>query len=111
VTDIRLTNDPDLNRSIRMTLQVDREHLAASRRIPNWASARRACWGRSSSISGAASPSESLKDGGEIKARDDRDFLEIVQSAMPLLESVQSILNRLDKIVAIVERGEGPSAS
>lgn len=107
VTDIRLTNDPNLDRSIRMTLQVDREHLG---NIP----ADSELGFSAESVLGAkflnirrGESGETLKDGGEIKARDDRDFLEIVQSAMPLLESVQSILNRLDKIVAIVERGEG----
>ena len=104
VTDIRLTNDPDLN---RMTLQIDREHLASIPVDSELGFSAESVLGAKFLNIRRGDEKATIQDGGEIKARDDRDFLEIVQSAMPLLESVQSILNRLDKIVAIVERGEG----
>jgi phospholipid/cholesterol/gamma-HCH transport system substrate-binding protein len=107
VTDIRLTNDPDLNRSIRMTLQIDREHLGNIPVDSELGFSAESVLGAKFLNIRRGESNDTLKDKGEIKSRDDRDFLEIVQSAMPLLESVQSILNRLDKIVAIVERGEG----
>lgn len=48
-----------------------------------------------------------IKPGGELKARDDKDFLEVVQSALPLLDSMKIILGRIDNIVAAVEKGQG----
>lgn len=107
VTDIRLTDEKELSRSIRMTLQVEREHLASIPVDSEIGFSAESVLGAKFLNIHRGTAAERMKDGGEIKARDDRDFLEIVQSAMPLLESVQSILNRLDKIVAIVERGEG----
>lgn len=48
-----------------------------------------------------------IQDGGTLIAREDRDFLEIVQSAQPILESVQITLKRIDAIVGQVELGKG----
>lgn len=50
---------------------------------------------------------ETIKPGSELKARDDKDFLEVVQSALPLLDSMKIILGRIDNIVASVEKGQG----
>lgn len=50
---------------------------------------------------------QTIRPGGELKARDDKDFLEVVQSALPLLDSMKIILGRVDNIVAAVEKGEG----
>lgn len=107
VTDIRLTNDPDLDRSIRMTLQIDREHLGSIPVDSELGFSAESVLGAKFLNIRRGESREAMKDRSEIKSRDDRDFLEIVQSAMPLFQSVQSILNRLDKVVAIIERGEG----
>jgi len=48
-----------------------------------------------------------IQNGSVLASRDDKDFLEVIQSAMPLLDSAQVILNRIDKIVALVETGKG----
>ncbi|MBA3973610.1 MAG: hypothetical protein C0504_05235 [Candidatus Solibacter sp.] len=107
VKSIALTGDKDVNRTIRMTMQIDRNYLQM---IPVDSelgfSAESVLGEKFLNIRRGIEP-EAIKDGGVIKARDDRDFLEIVQSAMPLLESVQSILARMDKIVATVEAGKG----
>jgi phospholipid/cholesterol/gamma-HCH transport system substrate-binding protein len=104
---IELTGDKDVNRTIRMTMQIDKNYL---QQIPVDSelgfSAESVLGEKFLNIRRGTQP-EAIKNGGEIKARDDRDFLEIVQSAMPLLESVQSILTRMDKIVATVEAGKG----
>lgn len=50
---------------------------------------------------------QTIQPGGELKARDDKDFLEVVQSALPLLDAMKIILGRIDNIVAAVEKGEG----
>ncbi len=107
VKKIELTRDPDVDRTIRMTMQIDRDYLPS---IPIDSelgfSAESVLGEKFLNIRRGTKP-EAMKSGGEIKARDDRDFLEIVQSAMPLLESLQSILSRMDKIVATVEAGKG----
>lgn len=107
VKSIELTREPDVNRTIRMTMQIDKNYLNS---IPVDSelgfSAESVLGEKFLNIRRGTKP-EPIKDGGEITARDDRDFLEIVQSAMPLLESLQSILARMDKIVGTVEAGKG----
>ncbi|HPT27030.1 MAG TPA: MlaD family protein [Bryobacteraceae bacterium] len=104
---IELTGHPDVDRTIRMTMQIDKNYLKS---IPVDSelgfSAESVLGEKFLNIRRGTKP-ETMRNGGEIKARDDRDFLEIVQSAMPLLESLQSILARLDKIVGTVEAGKG----
>lgn len=104
---IELTGGPDTDRTIRMTMEVERKYLPS---IPTDSqlgfSAENVLGAKFINIQ-RGHGTIPVKDGAELKARDERDFLEIVQSAMPLLESAQSILTRVDRIVAIVERGEG----
>ncbi len=50
---------------------------------------------------------EHIRAGATLAAREDRDFLEIVQSAQPLLESMRLTLGRIDAIVGMVEAGKG----
>lgn len=107
VTRIELSGDPDLSRTIRMTMQVEKSHL---KNIPDDSivgfSAENVLGAKFLNIKRGSSKTP-VKDGGELQARDDKDFLEVVQSAMPLLESVQAILARINNIVAQVEAGKG----
>ncbi|HBY60845.1 MAG TPA: hypothetical protein DEH78_13565 [Solibacterales bacterium] len=50
---------------------------------------------------------EFIRAGSSLNAREDRDFLEIVQSAQPILESMRITLQRVDAIVGQVEKGRG----
>jgi phospholipid/cholesterol/gamma-HCH transport system substrate-binding protein len=50
---------------------------------------------------------QTIKDGGEVKALDTREFQELVESAFPVLQSIQSILVRVNAIVSQVELGKG----
>jgi phospholipid/cholesterol/gamma-HCH transport system substrate-binding protein len=107
VTRIEHSGQPDNRRAIRMTLQIGQQYLS---RIPVDSeagfSAENVLGAKFLNIKRGESK-ETVKNGGEIRARDDKDFLEVVQSALPLLESVRSILTRIDKIVAQVESGRG----
>jgi len=104
---IEITGDKDNRRAIRMTMQVDKKVLPL---IPEDSligfSAENVLGAKFLNIRRGSSPIP-VKNGGELRARDEKDFLEIVQSAMPLLESLQSILARIDKVVAQVESGKG----
>lgn len=107
VTSIELSGDADIKRTIRMTMQVETQQL---RNIPDDSiigfSAENVLGAKFLNIKRGLSKT-AIKNGGELKARDDKDFLEVVQSAMPLLESVQGILTRIDHIVEQVESGKG----
>lgn len=107
VSAIELTGEKDVDRTIRMTMQIDKNFLQQIPVDSELGFSAESVLGEKFLNIRRGTQAETIKNGGEIKARDDRDFLEIVQSAMPLLESVQSILTRLDKIVATVEAGKG----
>lgn len=104
---IELSGSKDPARTIRMALQVESETL---KMIPEDSvitfSAENVLGAKFINIKRGESP-VAVKDGGELRARDEQDFLEVVQSAMPLLQSMHSILGRVDKIVAQVEQGKG----
>lgn len=107
VTHIDLTGDKDNSRAIRMTMAVETKYLQM---IPEDSmigfSAENVLGSKFLNIKRGDSATP-LKNGGVLKAKDEKDFLEVVQSAMPLLESVQAILVRINKIVAQVESGRG----
>lgn len=107
VTHITLTGDANVERTIRMKMEVHRDLLS---RIPDDSligfSSENVLGAKFLNIQRGKSATP-VKDGGELRSRDDTDFLEIAASAMPLLESLRSILTRIDKVVAVVERGEG----
>jgi phospholipid/cholesterol/gamma-HCH transport system substrate-binding protein len=104
---IELTGDKDVSRTIRMTLEIDRRYMGL---IPEDSiigfSAENVLGAKFLNIKRGTS-AKTVQNGGELKARDEKDFLEVVQSAMPLLESMQSILGRINKVVGQVESGHG----
>ena len=48
-----------------------------------------------------------IKEGGVLKSRDTREFQDLVNAAYPAMESLSSIIKRLDAIVGLVEAGKG----
>lgn len=104
---IEITGDADNRRAVRMTLQVDRDAL---RLIPEDSiigfSAENVLGSKFLNIRRGSSQ-KTVADGGTLQARDDKDFLEVVQSAMPLLDSLQSILRRVDGLIGHIESGRG----
>lgn len=50
---------------------------------------------------------ETVRDGAEIKAKDTREFDEVVQQGYAVLASLQGILGKVNDIVAQVEVGKG----
>jgi phospholipid/cholesterol/gamma-HCH transport system substrate-binding protein len=107
VKSVLLTGDKNNDRAIRMTLQVESRYLSL---IPVDSevsfSAENVLGTKFLNIKRGDS-TETVKNGATLRARDETDFLELVQSAMPLLESVRSILSRMDRIVAQIESGQG----
>lgn len=107
VSRISLSGESDPRRVIRMDLEIDETYM---NQIPKDSeigfSAENVLGAKFLNIK-RGQAKELLKPGGELKARDDKDFLEVVQSALPLLDSMRSILQRIDKVVAQVEAGRG----
>ncbi len=107
ITRVELTGDKDNDRAIRMTMEIDSKWLA---NIPEDSiigfSAENVLGAKFLNIRRGSS-AKPIKDGGTLQSKDEKDFLEVVQSAMPLLESMQAILARINKIVAQVESGHG----
>lgn len=104
---IEITGDKDNSRAIRMTLAIDRNALAL---IPEDSivgfSAENVLGSKFLNIRRGAS-SRPIASGGTLRARDDKDFLEVVQSAMPLFDSLRSILDRVDGLISHIESGRG----
>jgi len=104
---IALSGDKNPNRTVRFDLEIQREMLSA---IPvdslATIGAENVLGTKFINIKQGIAP-QHVEDGATIKAREDRDFLEIVQSAQPILESVQATLKRIDAIVGQVESGRG----
>jgi phospholipid/cholesterol/gamma-HCH transport system substrate-binding protein len=104
---IGLSGQSDPGRVIRMELQIDERFM---QNIPVDSeialSAENVLGAKFLNIKRGQSK-ETIKPGSELHARDDKDFLEVVQSALPLLDSMKTILGRIDRIVATVESGQG----
>lgn len=107
VKKIEITGDPDNARAVKMTLMIDRAALPL---IPEDSiigfSAENVLGSKFLNIRRGTSK-KTVRDGGTLQARDDKDFLEVVQSAMPLLDSMQSILRRVDGLIEHIESGRG----
>ncbi len=107
VRKIEITGDRDNSRAVRMTLAIDRTALPL---IPEDSvigfSAENVLGSKFLNIRRGVSQ-KPIQNGGTLRSRDDKDFLEVVQSAMPLLDSMQSILRRVDGLIEHIESGRG----
>jgi phospholipid/cholesterol/gamma-HCH transport system substrate-binding protein len=104
---IELTGSSDAKRAVRMTMEIEQRYRP---NIPKDSevgfSAENVLGTKYLNIQRGVSP-EPVHPGAEIKARDDKDFMEMLRSAYPLLDSMQSILTRVDHMVAQLESGKG----
>jgi phospholipid/cholesterol/gamma-HCH transport system substrate-binding protein len=104
---IELTGSRDNSRAIRMTLEIDDSF---KRNLPQDSTigfgAENVLGTKYLDIDRGQS-SQPVHDGSELKARDDKDFMEMLQSAYPLVDSMQIILKRIDGLVAQLESGNG----
>lgn len=107
VEKITLTGEREPGRAVRFELRVKEREL---RHIPVDSlvtiGAENVLGTKYLNIRQGTSP-ETVRAGATLRARDDQDFLEIVQSAQPILESMRQTLARIDAIVATVEAGRG----
>jgi phospholipid/cholesterol/gamma-HCH transport system substrate-binding protein len=104
---IELTGLPEVNKTIRMVMEIETKYLANIPKDSQLGFSAESVLGAKFLNIQRGTESVTLKDGDTITARDERDFLELVQSAMPLLSSAQTIVARIDRIVAMIESGQG----
>jgi phospholipid/cholesterol/gamma-HCH transport system substrate-binding protein len=104
---IELTGSSNATRAVRMTLEIEQRFLTS---IPKDSevgfSAENVLGTKYLNIQRGQSP-EHIRPGAEIKSRDDKDFMEMLRSAYPMLDSMQTILLRVDRMVAQLESGKG----
>jgi len=104
---IELTSSPDPKRAVRITMEIDQRYLANIPKDSEVAfSAENVLGTKYLNIQRGVSR-ETIRPNSEIKARDDKDFMEMLRSAYPMMDSMQSILTRVDRMVAQLESGHG----
>lgn len=100
VSRIELTGDANNKRAVRMTMEIE-EHFKGN--IPKDSEvgydAENVLGTKYLNIERGQSR-EHVQTGAEIKSKDEMDVMAMLQSASPLLESMQSILKRVDGLVA-----------
>jgi phospholipid/cholesterol/gamma-HCH transport system substrate-binding protein len=107
VSRIELTGDANNKRAVRMTMEIE-EHFKGN--IPKDSEvgydAENVLGTKYLNIERGQSR-EHVQTGAEIKSKDEMDVMAMLQSASPLLESMQLILKRVDTLVAQLEAGKG----
>jgi phospholipid/cholesterol/gamma-HCH transport system substrate-binding protein len=107
VSDVQLSGLRDPERRIRIVMSVEQEHL---KNIPIDSvaaiSAENVLGTKYINIRMGQS-SETIRPGGTLAALDTREFEELVQKGYTVVDSLQAILDRVEKVVAMVESGKG----
>jgi len=107
VSKIALSGDPRPGRIIRMDLQINEQYMKNIPVDSKIGFAAENVLGSKFLNIRRGTAAETIREGSEIQALQQTDFLELVSSAQPLLESIRSILTRVDAIVGQVEVGKG----
>ncbi|MGD0579203.1 MAG: MlaD family protein [Bryobacteraceae bacterium] len=107
VSGIELTGEANNKRAVRMTMEIDQRFRAIIPKDSEVGFGSENVLGtKYLNIERGQSP-EHVQAGAEIKSKDEKDLMEMLQSASPLLESMQVILKRVDGLVAQLEAGKG----
>lgn len=107
VRHIELTGSSDAARAIRMTLEIDQRYLSSIPKDSEVGFSAENVLGTKYLNMQRGQSRETIHPGAEIKARDDKDFMEMLRSAYPIMDSIQSLVIRVDRIVAQLESGKG----
>jgi phospholipid/cholesterol/gamma-HCH transport system substrate-binding protein len=107
VSDVSLTNSRDPNRTVRITLKIESSHL---KDIPidsiAEVSSENVLSGKYVSVTKGQSR-QTIPPGGEIRAQPSAEIADLVKKGFDLFDSAQAILGRIDRIVGLVESGQG----
>lgn len=104
---VALSGENQPNRRVRLDLLIEQDML---RKIPNDSEASIGAENLLGTKYINVKMGESgvpLAPGGTIRSLDTREFQDLVNAAYPSLQSLQKIVERIDRIVATVETGKG----
>lgn len=107
VSRIELTGEADNKRAVRMTMEIEESFKTHIPKDSNVGFGAENVLGTKYLNIERGQSAEHVQAGAEIKSKDEKDLMEILQSASPLLESIQVILKRVDALVAQLEAGKG----
>jgi phospholipid/cholesterol/gamma-HCH transport system substrate-binding protein len=104
---VDLSGEANPLRVVKVTLEIDKSLLS---QIPEDSMAQIAA----ENLLGSkyinirkGSSAKPIKEGSEIRSKDVSDIEDVLQSSNVLLTGLRGTLERIDRIVAVVERGEG----
>lgn len=107
VSDVSLTNAKDPNRTVRITMKIEALHL---KDIPidsiAEVTSENVLSGKYLSITKGQS-TQTMQPGGEVRAQASAEIADLVKKGFDLFDSAQAILGRIDRIVGLVESGQG----
>jgi phospholipid/cholesterol/gamma-HCH transport system substrate-binding protein len=107
VDQVEFFRSSDPNRTVRITLKIEQAHL---RNIPIDSIAditsENVLSGKYVSISRGRS-SQTVKPGGEIRGQPSPEIADLVKKGFDIFDSAQAILGRVDRIIGLVESGQG----
>ncbi len=104
---VELNNSRNPNRLVRITLKIEKQHL---KDVPvdstGEIASENVLSGKYFSITKGQS-AQTLQPGGEIRAETSPEIADLVKKGFGIFDSARAILGRLDKIVSMVEAGQG----
>lgn len=107
ISKVELTGSSDPNRIVRVTLELEKSLL---RQIPKNSKAAVAAENLLGSkyinIEKGTDP-QPVEPEAELQSKDTSEFDEVLRSSYNLLTGLRGTLERIDRIVAVVERGDG----
>jgi phospholipid/cholesterol/gamma-HCH transport system substrate-binding protein len=105
---VRLTNSTDPDRAVAFDMSVRREFL---KNIPRdsvaGVGAANLLGDKFINITKGKDIAHPVQDGDEIKSQQTQDIPELMSQSAKLLETFQTIINRIDSLLAGVEQGKG----
>src|SRR4051794_25034075 len=105
---VRLTNSTNPNRAVEFDMEVQEQYL---KQIPidsvAGVGAANLLGDKFINITKGADVAHTVKDGDELKSQQTQDIPELMDQSAKLLASFQTIVARVDNLLAGVERGEG----
>ena len=107
VSSIDLSGENTPNRIVRMSIEVAEDKLSVIPKDSIVSVGSENLLGTKYLNIAKGKSSTPIRAGAELKSRDTREFQDLVNAAYPAMESLQSIIARLDKIVGLVESGKG----
>jgi len=107
VKSVTLSGDKSNQRNVRIRMSIEKGHMQDIPVDSQAAISAENVLGTKFINIKQGKAAATVHDGAEIQALDTAEFEEVVQQSYTLLSSLQGIIKRVDKIVGLVESGQG----